>query len=111
MPYINKFIGSTTVLGPGARSVIWFQGCEKSCKACINPIGQKIGGGDFYSCDELFDMIVANKNIIGVTISGGEPFLQYDDLFYLVSRLKEQTALDIMLYSGYTFDELVVIYG
>lgn len=106
MPYINKIIKNTSVLGPGNRIVIWFQGCNKSCSGCLNIEGQKINAGEFYSNDKLLEIIKSIDNIIGVTISGGEPFLQADELCELVSLIKINTNLDIMLYSGYKFEEL-----
>lgn len=110
MPYINNFSKCSTVLGPGKRAVIWFQGCLKSCPNCINPSGKKLEAGRFYSCDELIDLLkksVDEDDIIGVTISGGEPFVQYDELEVLVCRIKDELNLDIMLYSGYILDDLL----
>lgn len=111
MPYIHKIVKNTTVLGPKNRAVIWFQGCEKSCKGCVNIPGQKIGAGEFYSNNKLLEILKDIDDIVGVTISGGEPFLQADELIELVFMIKKHTKLDIMLYSGYKFEELESKYG
>lgn len=110
MPRISHFVENTTVLGPGNRFAIWFQGCSKSCNGCINPQGQDVNGGYFISNNELLEKVKLQKSITGVTISGGEPFLQFEELFDLMKSIKENTSLDIMLYSGYKYQELVSKY-
>ena len=101
----------TKVLGPGERYVIWVQGCDKRCKGCINPQGQRKDGGYESSTDELLARIRSHKEISGVTISGGEPMLQFNELCELVKRIKSETELDVMLYSGYRYEELCAKYG
>lgn len=95
----------TNVLGPGKRFVIWVQGCNKRCKGCINPEGWLLDGGFEISVNEILSSISEHQDIVGVTISGGEPFLQYDELKQLIRRISDKT-LDIMLYSGYLLSEL-----
>ncbi len=103
---ISHYIDSTEVLGPGKRFVIWFQGCKKKCHNCINPDGQAEQGGSLVSVEDIFSEITNSKGIQGVTISGGEPFLQFEPLQELVDRIRRDTRLDLMLYSGYTMKEL-----
>lgn len=103
---VSHYIDSTEVLGPGKRFVIWFQGCRKRCHNCINPDGQAEQGGSLVSVEYLFSEIVKTKGIQGITISGGEPFLQFEALRELIDRIRRDTRLDIMLYSGYTLEEL-----
>lgn len=102
---------TTNCLGPGKRYVIWVQGCKKRCKGCINPEGWKLDGGKEVSIEALISEIKSKKEIDGVTVSGGEPFLQFDELVDFVTKLKSETTLDIMIYSGYSLEELVVMYG
>lgn len=111
MPRVNYYTNCTRVLGPGNRFAIWFQGCKQRCKACINPAGQNMDGGFYISVDDLLQEILASKNIDGVTISGGEPFLQFEELNLLVQKIKEQTTLDVMLYSGYKYEDLLQKFG
>lgn len=70
----------TDCLGPGKRYVIWTQGCEKRCPGCINPEGRDPSGGYEKSVPELIGSIAAAGDITGVTVSGGEPFLRYEEL-------------------------------
>lgn len=107
---ISNYVCETTVLGPGRRFAVWFQGCEKRCNGCINPEGQRLDGGRLISVTELLAKIRQQQGLNGVTVSGGEPFLQYQGLKRLLDGIKEETELDIMLYSGYTMQELQAKY-
>lgn len=44
--------------------------------------------------------------ISGVTISGGEPFEQAEPLLRLAQQIQEQTDLTLLVYSGYTLQQL-----
>ena len=107
MLYISHREKTTKVLGPGLRYVFWVQGCKKCCAGCINPAGRPLDkNGYFISVEELFQEISSTPKLTGITISGGEPFLQADEIVKLIRLIKAQTNLDIMMYSGYTLDEL-----
>ena len=101
-----SYIAKTSVLGPGKRCAIWMQGCNKRCKGCINPEGQDLKGGYEISINTLLDKIFSFDEITGVTISGGEPFIQYNELLNLINGIKKSSDLDVMLYSGYTLEEI-----
>ncbi len=101
----------TTALGPGRRYVIWVQGCDKRCAGCINPAGWDKSSGALRSEEDLLGSIIGNTGLTGVTISGGEPFLQFDELSKLVDMIKEKTDLDIMLFTGYRIEELERKFG
>ena len=103
---ISHYVHETAVLGPGRRFAVWFQGCKKRCEGCINPQGQQLDGGQLVAVEELLAKIGRQKGLQGITISGGEPFLQYDGLKRLIEGVRRETQLDIMLYSGYSLQEL-----
>ena len=83
-----------TVDGPGIRFVLFLQGCHLQCKYCHNRDTWDMKGGSYKSLDDIFNKIMNYKNYIfpngGVTITGGEPFLQAKFIFELFSKLKEQ---------------------
>ena len=83
-----------TVDGPGIRFVLFLQGCSLKCKYCHNRDTWDINGGEFKSLDEIFEKILRYKNYIfpkgGVTITGGEPLLQYEFLIQLFKKLKKE---------------------
>lgn len=101
-----NYMTRTKTLGPGTRCGVWMQGCKKRCKGCINPEGQDPSGGYEVDVEELVNRVLQYEEINGVTISGGEPFLQYNELFSFIRRIKELSDLDIMLFSGYQLEEL-----
>lgn len=94
-------------LGPGKRYGLWFQGCNFNCKGCINPQFQKNIPNKIIDIEEITNDIIENKNKIeGITIGGGEPFLQIEPLYELCHIIKEKTKLSIIIYTGYTIEEL-----
>lgn len=107
MLYVSHRENNVRVLGPGLRYVLWVQGCKKRCSGCIFPDGQAIGeNGYWMKTGDIMQEISDSSALTGLTVSGGEPFLQPDGLAELVKTVKEQTTLDVMLYSGYTMEEL-----
>lgn len=56
------------------------------------------------SIDEVVEIIHRNPLCHGITYSGGEPFLQAEDLFKLSQKLK---GYEIASYTGFTFEELL----
>lgn len=101
----------TTSLGPGKRYALWVQGCEKRCKGCINPAGWDKKGGYSKSVDEIAASVMECDGLTGVTISGGEPFLQFDELVKLIDTISARTDLDIMIYTGFKVEELREMFG
>ncbi|GAB4317792.1 MAG: hypothetical protein Kow0069_20620 [Promethearchaeota archaeon] len=71
--------------GPGIRTTAFFQGCGLRCRWCQNPEGRDPAGGpggcEAHSPRELFEVLSRDAHYYratggGVTLSGGEPFLQ-----------------------------------
>lgn len=92
-------------LGPGNRLIIWTQGCQKRCKNCTSPELQPL---DTVPDIDIIDIIEKQKRdyfISGVTISGGEPFLQKEELLKLVTYLAKDYD-DILIYTGLNYEEL-----
>jgi anaerobic ribonucleoside-triphosphate reductase activating protein len=103
--YLYHIEKKTKVLGYGDRFTIWVQGCNQRCKNCLVPDSWDTKKGGFYlDVNEIITQI-SNLDIDGVTISGGEPFLQNSALLELVKKIK-QLKLNIIIYSGYSYDNL-----
>ena len=99
----------STVHGPGARYVIWLQGCDKRCPGCIAPEWQPMAGGMPVDVGKLAGDILARPHLSGVTISGGEPLLQSGPLVALLTILRMQRQdLSVILFTGYTMGQLVL---
>lgn len=95
-------------LGPGLRYVIWTKGCPFNCPECITPEGKDIQGGLVVDIETLVDDIARNPQLTGITISGGEPFLQAEALSEVLSLVKERRPdINIIIFSGYNIEELV----
>ena len=92
-------------LGPYLRYGIWFYGCDKDCEGCVYHEKETLNY-ESISIDSMLQDILSYKDIEGVTISGGEPFLQEEALFYLVKMLSEE-GLGVILYTGKLMKEIV----
>lgn len=92
--------------GPGVRMVIWTQGCRHHCFNCHNPQTWDMEGGTLYPVEQLQKQILASELQSGLTLSGGEPFLQVEPLLDIVKTAKEK-KLNIWAYSGFTYEELL----
>ena len=54
----------------------------------------------------LAENIVNTPNIEGITISGGEPFLQSEALADLINRAKAKKDIGVIVYTGNDFEEV-----
>ena len=66
--------------------------------------------GASFGVDERYQEIEKDfieKNIRGITISGGEPFLQMVPLKNLIKKIKEKINLDIICFTGFSYEELL----
>ena len=95
---------NTDLLGPYRRFVIWVHGCCFDCEGCL---AESTKNGAYTETDikELAQEILSSETE-GITISGGEPFLQAKALFELVSLLKSIKDIGVIIYSGFTLEEL-----
>lgn len=97
---------ATKALGPFERFAIWVQGCQKRCPGCISPEAQPTDGGFEISVHELTDEILQMQNIEGITISGGEPFLQQEALCELIDEIRNVRDFGVIVYTGMLFSEI-----
>ena len=100
----------THVLGPGLRYVIWVQGCHRHCKGCVTPESRPFTNGIEIDIRALALDILSKETIDGITISGGEPFLQAKGLSQLLTYvLRQKPELTVIVYTGYKIEELTNI--
>ena len=99
----------TIVDGPGLRYSIYFSGCAHECSGCHNIKSWNPLKGDLVN-DKLLSSIVeeinANELLDGITISGGDPLYNPEDMYFILKYLKENTHKNIWLYTGYTLEEI-----
>lgn len=91
--------------GPGLRIVVWTQGCPHHCAGCHNPQTHDYNGGKEFSVDAIIEQINNSKLQSGLTLSGGEPFMQPTALLPIVKAAKAK-GLNVWSYSGFTFEEI-----
>jgi anaerobic ribonucleoside-triphosphate reductase activating protein len=109
---IHDFIDSSRANGPGQRAVLWLQGCALSCPGCFNPQTHTFHSGQVESVSTLFERIRRlEEHIQRLTVSGGEPLHQIGPLTALLQRVRLETRLSILLFSGYTWEEIQSLRG
>ncbi len=99
-------IKESIVDGPGLRYVIFVQGCPHHCKGCHNPESHDMKGGFMTTTTRIWESLIKNPSIKGVTFSGGEPFCQPAPLAE-IGRCARERGLNVMTYSGYTYEKLL----
>ena len=99
-------IRESIVDGPGWRFVVFVQACPHHCKNCQNPGTWDFDGGYETTVENIMKAVKEDKLLTGVTLSGGEPFTQAKELAVLARKVRE-AGLDVMSFSGYTYEELV----
>ncbi len=92
--------------GPGLRYAIFTQGCPHYCPGCHNPESHSFTEGYLVKEENVIREILANPLLDGVTLSGGEPFMQAPELTGIAAAVKEK-GLNVIVFSGYTFEELL----
>ena len=96
--------------GPGIRMTIFVQGCPRSCPGCHNPQTQSLVGGYEEEDFAILEKIKSNPLLDGITLSGGEPMLQAQNLLWLAKEIKG-LGLNLFCYTGYVFEELKSVDG
>lgn len=91
--------------GPGARFVIWLQGCTLGCPGCFNPTTHPQDAGQLRSVEELLTELAATSGIEGLTLSGGEPLQQAQAAAALLEGARA-LGLSTLVFSGYTREEI-----
>jgi anaerobic ribonucleoside-triphosphate reductase activating protein len=89
------------IYGPGKRFVIWLQGCSLACEGCWNQQMWSFKPNQLIDRQALLEQILASEHIDGITVLGGEPLQQPDNLVWLLQQIRSNSDLNCVLYSGY----------
>lgn len=93
--------------GPGRRSSVPFQSCPIRCKGCWTPHLHSPDDGALVPVECLADVLLdPAHDRDGVSILGGEPFVQIKGLLALVRVLRVRACAHIVCYTGYTYERL-----
>lgn len=103
---ISRLHFPVTTLGPGRRVGIWVQGCSIRCPGCIS-------ADTWREAEDSVDVVEMVSRIRpwlaqsdGITISGGEPFDQPQALAELLTELRANSDVDVLVYSGHPYEQL-----
>lgn len=103
---VHSFVPATRANGPGKRCCLWLQGCTLVCPGCFNPETHDRSFGRMHCVDEVLRWIKESDSIEGLTVSGGEPLQQPEAVIALLTRLRQETDLSVILFSGFRTEEL-----
>jgi pyruvate formate lyase activating enzyme len=106
--FIHSFTTGSAVDGPGVRIVGWLSGCQFRCVFCHNPDTWKVTNGTPVRLERAIEVVSQYRQSLrtmkgGLTISGGEPLIQYRFLSKLFPAVHERgihTALETNGYLG-----------
>lgn len=108
---VAAWLPCTEAEGPGRRAALWVQGCDKRCPGCCNPQMLPIVTREMVLAADIVQRLAEAQDtfgIEGVTFLGGEPMLQARGLSEVAVGAQE-LGLTVMVFTGYTLDELQIL--
>ena len=108
--YISDYKPFNFVDGEGVRCSLYLSGCKFHCEGCYNQATWNFRYGSPYT-KELEERIMSDLSqsyVQGLTLLGGEPFLNTGVALPLVKRIREELPeKDIWSWTGYAWEELL----
>ena len=98
----------TTLDGEGIRGAIFVSGCIFNCDGCYNKKIQNFRAGQPFT-DELFSTILEDMqkpNVDGLTLLGGEPFLN-TQITLPLARAVKVLGKTVWSWTGYIYEDLL----
>jgi anaerobic ribonucleoside-triphosphate reductase activating protein len=110
--HVGDYKPFVMVDGEGVRCSLYVSGCLFACEGCFNEAVWSFRYGTPYTSD-LEDRILADlaqPYVQGLTLLGGEPFLNTGVCLEVVGRMRRELGRtkDVWAWSGYTFEELLL---
>ena len=103
---INRILKRTFAEGPGCRFCIWVQGCNHHCEGCFAVDSWDFSAGTDYSTEEIIQQFLSVKDdVCGITLLGGEPFEQAEELAVIAAKAHEYDK-NVITFTGYTYEQL-----
>ena len=104
--YVDRVLFPVTALGPGERIAIWMSGCNRHCEWCANPELWERKKSQSISVERMKSILlgIASGKDIRLTITGGEPFDQAEELAEMIEVIA--SVSDVQIYTGYYLEEL-----
>lgn len=96
--------------GPGVRVSLFVQGCSRHCKNCFNPETWDFTEGHPFNRRVYIQFLdaIKSKSIAGVSILGGEPLEQGEDMLKIVKRIRKEygNSKTIWMWTSFVYEEL-----
>ena len=104
----SGIVNCSIVDGLGFRTTLFISGCKHCCEGCQNPHTWDFNAGRPYTKeveDILFDRI-SEDYIKGLTLSGGDPLYNADEVYELLVRFREKfgDTKSVWLYTGFKYE-------
>ena len=96
---LSGVTGDSIVDGPGLRLTIFTQGCLHHCPGCHNPQTHDPEGGSWADTEDILAAAAENPLLDGITLSGGDPFLQPVPCLALAEGA-HKIGLNVWTYTG-----------
>ncbi|MDD3334759.1 MAG: 4Fe-4S single cluster domain-containing protein [Eubacteriales bacterium] len=103
---IHSYVNITSAEGPGKRFCVWMQGCRQHCVGCYNSETWPLRGGSTITLKKLLAIYEKAPENEGVTLLGGEPFLQPKPLEQFC-QLVHKKGKSVVVFTGYTLEQLL----
>lgn len=105
---VHKILTRSMVDGPGERVVLFLAGCPIRCPGCQSRHLWDPESGRELEIDEVTERLLATG--LPITISGGEPFAQAQEVADLLIAIKiQEPEREILVFSGFVFEDLMRI--
>jgi len=105
---LNGVVEESIVDGPGLRYVVFTQGCPHGCKGCHNPETHDFDAGYLQNTASIIASIAENPLLSGVTLSGGEPFMQPGPLCVIAESVRAM-GKNVLIFTGFLFEQLLAL--
>ncbi|KRM67529.1 ribonucleoside-triphosphate reductase class III activase subunit [Apilactobacillus ozensis DSM 23829 = JCM 17196] len=111
LQYVADYKAFNFVDGEGVRCSLYVSGCLFHCPGCYNVAAQNFHYGQPYT-QALEDQIIEDMRkpyVQGLTLLGGEPFLNTQVCIKLCQRVRKEFGhdKDIWSWTGYKWEELM----
>lgn len=107
---LKKSVRESIVDGDGVRLVAFTGGCPHHCLGCHNLQTWDIEKGVSVDIDDLVKYLKEKfykGRFRGITLSGGDPLYQSEELLVLVQNIKKQIPeSDIWCFTGYVYENV-----
>lgn len=107
--YIDSIYSGSCVDGSGIRAVVFLCGCNLRCPFCHNP-ETLYSKGEETAATALVKKLLRYRDYLsgGVTLSGGEPFLQPDFSLCIMEGLRKEGISTVIETNGSVIDDRLI---